>query len=1068
MADNKPINWAYPFKTAGEDSKEVSDPQIYIDALAKANDGFYPMGANGLWHGGVHFDAGSAALLDQSAIRCIADGEVIAYRIDDKYPETPYAATSQPGMGPEPVGAKYSTGFVLVRHHLVLPPVPTPSAPSGETSDSTTAATPTNTASPAAAVAETAPASEGLTFYSLYMHLLDWVGYQATSAPKPAEFLAPTCYAVKSTTNDSLVGLRIRALTEDGTSEVLALLPKGCKVTLGETHSIKSQYKRLLSIDEGSAIPAFPADTVGWVYEPELTGNTVADKAMDTEPTLTLSHQGLNVRRESNRTGTIIGVLPRGATLKVGEKQRSGYCKVLEVMDYRGVPVLPNGPEGKPQGYVYFDELETQHGAPSVIGSVHILPKPYAINAGELVGHMGKYQNQDEGTAKQRLHLEVFTSEDVPAFIEKSRAIGEKLPDEQKTLIKVDKGSKIVQPVAADAQVEASVDVRLCSDSPKAGCWAKVQKYAICNADKNSELGSYNSTKLTYTLGAAQKTILASRMGVDAADMPDQVDFLKVYSNSVDGGDPHDYESGSIPSTHPWRKIGAVVGKPFWIKRSALNAQGRRTSTAGSLDAWSEFPLHSGLEGEASGYVRILPAGSWDALPDERKAIDAEQVRWWYVTVGDMEGSDISGWAPEKDLIVTRHSPWEWPGFSTLQDKLPLDAHLARTLDATGRAKEEETTSYAALIEEAERGPILSKLYEIIDQPDEKGVRDNKLTPEEFKAALAKPWLAQQLSLLISQHESEWFWNESKWNQLDKLMEHTPEDPNPQWVREKERIKTLSWWKEFAGQPGIAADGVAWHFQPISLPEAFSKPGAVICSRCKENISISYEFLKGIAYSTAQDGRIKEIAEQLNAFITMYEANTCSQIKHFLAQAKHETGGFTKFREPLNYVSYTGETLYAMAPTAINNGFNRKGITFSSREEKIQWIQDNLINNDAAYGEHAFGSAEHPGKDYRGRGLLHLTHYGAYERCGADIGVEIHKTPELVETESRVIVETGLWFWKSNKLKRIAEDRSITTDVAVERITKIINTGLKGLDERKRFMIEISQEFSKTYGGGCS
>lgn len=1061
MADNKPINWSYPFKTAGEESKDVSDPQIYLDALAKAKDGFYPMGANGLWHGGIHFDDNTAGSLNQSAIRCIADGEVIAYRVDQRYPTTQY------GDGPTVVHLPFSTGFVLVRHRLEVPPLPVPSAPAGEASG-TAAVTPTDPAAPATTDSEAAPAREALTFYSLYMHLLDWAGYEATGAPEPAEFLAPTSYAVKPTTNDPLMGLRVRALSEDGSSEVLALLPKGCKVTVGEAHSVKPQYKKLLSIDDGAAIPAIPSDTVGWVYEAELTGNTVADKATDTEPTLTLSHQGLRVRKEGKGTGSIIGVLPRGAMLKVGEKQRSGYCKVLEVTDYRGVPALPSGSDGKPLGYVFFESLETKKTNPSAFDSVHLLPKPYVIKAGELVGHIGRYQNHNESTAKQRLHLEVFTCEDVPAFIEKSRAVGEKLPDDQRTLIKVDKGSKIVQPVAADAHVEAGVDVRLCSDSPKNGCWVKVQKYAICNADKNSELGTYNSTKLTYTLSVAQKTALASRMGVDATDMPDQVDFLKVYSNSLEGGDAHDYESGSIPTTHTWRKVGAMAGKPFWVKRSALNAQGRRTSMAGSLDVWTEFPLHSGLEGKASGYVRILPAGSWEALPDERKAIDAEKVPWWYVTVGDMEGNDISGWAPEKDLIVTRHSPWEWPGFSTLRDNLSLDAHLARTLDATGRATEEETASYAALIEEAERGTILSKLYEIIDQPDEKGVRDNKLTPAEFQAALAKPWLAQQLSLLISQHESEWFWNESKWNQLDTLMEHTPEDPNIQWVREKERIKTLSWWKELAGQPGIAADGVAWHFQPISLPEAFSKSGAVICSRCKKNISISYEFLRGIAYSTAQDGRIKEIAEQLNSCITRYEVNTCSQIKHFLAQAKHETGGFTKFREPLNYVSYTGETLYAMAPTAINDGFKRKGITFSSREEKIQWIQDNLINNDAAYGEHAFGSAEQPGKDYRGRGLLHLTHYGAYKRCGADIGVEIHKKPELVETDSRVIVETGLWFWKINKLKRIAEDRSITTDVAVEGITKIINTGLKGINERKRFMIEISQEFSKTYGEGCS
>jgi hypothetical protein len=59
---------------------------------------------------------------------------------------------------------------------------------------------------------------------------------------------------------------------------VLALLPKGCTVTLGGAHPLKPQFKQLLSVDEGAAIPALPAGTADWVYAPELTGNTVADK----------------------------------------------------------------------------------------------------------------------------------------------------------------------------------------------------------------------------------------------------------------------------------------------------------------------------------------------------------------------------------------------------------------------------------------------------------------------------------------------------------------------------------------------------------------------------------------------------------------------------------------------------------------------------------------------------------------------------------------------------------------------------------------------------------------------
>jgi hypothetical protein len=138
MPDNVK-NWSYPF--AGG----AANPLTNLTSLAKANGGYYPMGANGLWHGGVHLDTGTGTAFDQSSVRCIADGEVIAYRIDGQYPISEYT-----GDIPLIKRAPYSTGFVLVRHRLALPPL-------GKTSTST------------------APA---LTFYSLYMHLQDWAGYQ--------------------------------------------------------------------------------------------------------------------------------------------------------------------------------------------------------------------------------------------------------------------------------------------------------------------------------------------------------------------------------------------------------------------------------------------------------------------------------------------------------------------------------------------------------------------------------------------------------------------------------------------------------------------------------------------------------------------------------------------------------------------------------------------------------------------------------------------------------------------------------------------------------------------------
>ncbi|WWL44180.1 hypothetical protein V5O39_24755 [Pseudomonas parakoreensis] len=169
--------WSYPLKIDGAGG---TDPQRYYAALAKAQDGYYPLGSNGLWHGGVHFDEASGLVSAQSEVRCIADGQVVAYRIDDTYPATVYTDRT----------AFASTGFVLVKHHLEVPASPTPSADSG------------------AAQA----ASPILTFYSLYMHLLDMEGYRTkTPMLERPSYWVNGGYQVKASVSDPVEGLNVRA-----------------------------------------------------------------------------------------------------------------------------------------------------------------------------------------------------------------------------------------------------------------------------------------------------------------------------------------------------------------------------------------------------------------------------------------------------------------------------------------------------------------------------------------------------------------------------------------------------------------------------------------------------------------------------------------------------------------------------------------------------------------------------------------------------------------------------------------------------------------------------------------
>src|SRR5690606_3423495 len=146
----------FPFPKPANGTDQASteaSAREYFQALSQAEDGFFPIGYNGQWHGGIHFGAETGASLDQDdGIRCIADGQVIAYRIDGDYPTVDYESCA---------AATYSRGFVLVRHRLQLLPAPQ------AVCEATGAANRTQEGEPS------------LLFFSLYMHLRNWNSYTA-------------------------------------------------------------------------------------------------------------------------------------------------------------------------------------------------------------------------------------------------------------------------------------------------------------------------------------------------------------------------------------------------------------------------------------------------------------------------------------------------------------------------------------------------------------------------------------------------------------------------------------------------------------------------------------------------------------------------------------------------------------------------------------------------------------------------------------------------------------------------------------------------------------------------
>ncbi|MDH0307679.1 glycoside hydrolase family 19 protein [Aeromonas caviae] len=352
-----------------------------------------------------------------------------------------------------------------------------------------------------------------------------------------------------------------------------------------------------------------------------------------------------------------------------------------------------------------------------------------------------------------------------------------------------------------------------------------------------------------------------------------------------------------------------------------------------------------------------------------------------------------------------------------------------------------------------EGGDFFSTLYEEL-VTDRDG--DGSISADEIKAAMAEKMVADKVRKLFIKHESEWV-KRGTWSRLEQELKNMPN--LCKYVLE---VTNKMAWIEQAAE--VVGDTKPWFIHPAGMM-GLVEPMVLTsnkCKKCRKDISLSFEFMRSFTPSSVSDSRLNDFIATWNHNAAKYGVNSCEQVINILGQGKHETKRFTAFRESLVYRSYTAESLYAMAPTAINNGFARKGLSLS-REEKMDYIRRHLLNNDSGYGEHSFGSNEFPGKDYRGRGLLHLTHAENYRLCALATGLNIYSNPELVETDMSSIVLSGFWFWSTNNLGLIADNNLGYVD-KVKKVTKVINPGLKGLEERIEFTAEARELHVRLYG----
>ncbi|PWC17142.1 endolysin [Brenneria roseae subsp. roseae] len=169
----------------------------------------------------------------------------------------------------------------------------------------------------------------------------------------------------------------------------------------------------------------------------------------------------------------------------------------------------------------------------------------------------------------------------------------------------------------------------------------------------------------------------------------------------------------------------------------------------------------------------------------------------------------------------------------------------------------------------------------------------------------------------------------------------------------------------------------------------------------------------------------------LKATFDEFSISTPVDQAQFIAQVGHESGGFSRIVESLNY---TPAALVATFGKRITQ-YQADMLGRTSVHPANQAAIANLV-----YSNRLGNKSQADGWKFRGRGLIQITGLDNYRSCGNGLALDLVTSPELLEQDINAIRSAG-WFWKSKRLGQYAAD--------VERVTLVINGGRNGIDDRR-------------------
>lgn len=177
----------------------------------------------------------------------------------------------------------------------------------------------------------------------------------------------------------------------------------------------------------------------------------------------------------------------------------------------------------------------------------------------------------------------------------------------------------------------------------------------------------------------------------------------------------------------------------------------------------------------------------------------------------------------------------------------------------------------------------------------------------------------------------------------------------------------------------------------------------------------------------------QEWVTAMESVLPAHGIDTPDRIASFLAQCGHESGGWSKFEENLNYGA-------AGLMVIFKKYFPSQELAdqYARKPEKIA---NRVYCNRLGNGDEASGD----GWKYRGRGPIQITgkaNITAFAKKLVGDWQKVVDNPSLISTDKQLALLSAIWFWDTNNLNKYADVKDINN------MTRVINGGYNGLPER--------------------